>query len=96
MFLTYKYRLLPRRSHRRAFERAREASRVLYNAALEERISAWRHGQVRISKYDQFKSLTEIRAAAARRRVAWLIMQARWVVGRWSGLMRRSRGSSPG
>ena len=37
--------------------------RVLYNAALEERIGAWRKQRKSVSRFDQYKSLTEIRSA---------------------------------
>lgn len=38
------------------------ASNRLYNAALEERIDAWRKAGKSITKFDQFKSLTQVRA----------------------------------
>lgn len=43
---------------------------VLYNAALEERISAWQKKQISISYADQCKSLTEIRQALPEWRLA--------------------------
>jgi len=46
----------------RSFEAAMAASNQIYNAALEERISAWRKTGKSITKYDQFKSLTQVRA----------------------------------
>ena len=56
------YRLLPRRRgvHRRP-ERLLETQRQLYNAALEERIDAWRKAGRSVSRFDQFKSLTVCR-----------------------------------
>lgn len=36
-------------------------SNQLYNAALEERISAWSKAEKSITKFDQCKSLTQIR-----------------------------------
>lgn len=36
-------------------------SNKIYNAALEERISAWQKAGKSVTKFDQFKSLTEIR-----------------------------------
>ncbi len=60
--LTYKYRLLPRRSQHHALEAILEQQRQLYNAALEERIDAYRKGGVTIGELQQSKSLTEIRA----------------------------------
>lgn len=61
MVLSYRLRLHPTRQQRRALESVVEQQRQLYNAALEERIGAWRRG-VSISVFDQSKSLTQIRA----------------------------------
>ena len=38
------------------------ASNEIYNAALEERIGAWSKARRSVTKYDQFKSLTQVRA----------------------------------
>ena len=46
----------------RAFEAAMSSSNQIYNAALEERISAWKKTRKSIAKFDQFKSLTQIRS----------------------------------
>ena len=35
----------------------------LYNAALEQRRDAWRRQRISVTKYDQYKQLTELRAA---------------------------------
>lgn len=55
------YRLSPSASQRRELERLHRLHRQLYNAALEERIDAWRKGRVSIGYIDQCKSLTQIR-----------------------------------
>jgi len=47
MILTYEYRLIPSKKQRRVLETLRESQRQLYNAALEERIGAYRRGVVR-------------------------------------------------
>ena len=60
MVVTYQYRLLPSKPQHRALETLLEAQRILYNAALEERIGAHRRG-VSVTWVDQFRSLTEIR-----------------------------------
>lgn len=60
MILTYQYRLLPSKRQHRALEILLEAQRVLYNAALEERIGAYRH-RVALTYIDQCKSLSEWR-----------------------------------
>ncbi|MBC8021974.1 MAG: IS200/IS605 family element transposase accessory protein TnpB [Burkholderiales bacterium] len=60
MILTYQYRVVPTKSQHRALEALLESQRLLYNAALEERIGAYRRGVSR--KYiDQTKALTEWR-----------------------------------
>ena len=57
MVLSYCYRLLPSRRQHRALEAILESQRQLYNAALEERIGAYRRG-VTLSYFDQSRSLT--------------------------------------
>ncbi len=61
MILTYRYRLLPTKRQHIAFESILEAQRQLYNAALEERIGAYRNARVTRSYIDQTKALTEWR-----------------------------------
>ncbi len=61
MLLTVKARLNPERRQHRAMERILDQQRILWNAALEERIGAWDKG-VSISEAAQSKSLTQIRA----------------------------------
>ena len=61
MHLTYQYRLAPTRAQHRALERILEMQRQLYNAALQERMDAWRLKQESVGNYDQNKSLTEVR-----------------------------------
>jgi putative transposase len=63
MTLTYKYRLLPSRRQREVLARVLDDQRILYNAALEERIGAYRRAGISISYIDQCKSLTECRRA---------------------------------
>ena len=64
MILTYQYRLIPSRAQHRALEALLESQRVLYNAALEERIGAYRRG-VTLTYIDQTKGLTEWRQSDA-------------------------------
>jgi len=61
MILTYRYRLLPSKPQHRALEQILESQRQLYNAALEERIGAYRKAGVSRSLNDQTKALTEWR-----------------------------------
>lgn len=56
------YKLYPTPRQAAVLERLLAAHQQLYNAALEERISAWRCGRHSISYEDQTKSLTAIRA----------------------------------
>jgi len=58
---TYVYRLRPTRAQHAALETVLTDQRRLYNAALEERIGAWRNDKVSIGFDDQTKSLTQIR-----------------------------------
>ena len=62
MILTYRYRLLPTKRQHRALEAILESQRQLYNAALEERIDAYRKAGVGRTYFDQTQALTEWRA----------------------------------
>jgi hypothetical protein len=42
MFLSFQYGLRPTRAQHRALDAILEGQRLLYNAALQERIEAWR------------------------------------------------------
>lgn len=55
------YKLYPTAPQRRGLERLFDLHRQLYNAALEERIDAWRKAGLSISFQDQCKSLTVLR-----------------------------------
>src|SRR5258708_16185728 len=61
MILTYRYRLLPTKQQHRALEAILESQRQLYNAALEERIDAYRKANVTRTYFDQTRALTEWR-----------------------------------
>jgi putative transposase len=61
VILTYRYRLLPTKRQHRVLETILEAQRQLYNAALEERIDAYRKVGITRSYIDQTKGLTEWR-----------------------------------
>jgi putative transposase len=58
----YKFRAYPTRRQEQSARALLEAHRHLYNAALEERRAAWRHG-VTIRYGDQSAQLAEIRRA---------------------------------
>ena len=61
MIVTFRYRVLPTKSQHRALEQILELQRQLYNAALEERIGAYRKAGKTITYPEQCKSLTELR-----------------------------------
>ena len=61
MIVTYRYRLLPTKRQHRVLEQILESQRQLYNAALEERIDAYRKTAVMRTYIDQTKALTEWR-----------------------------------
>ena len=61
MILAFRFRLLPSKAQRRALEAILESQRQLYNAALEERIGAYRKAGKALTRFDQYKGLTEWR-----------------------------------
>src|SRR6266851_3598444 len=60
---TYRYRIYPTVRLRLALEAQLGFACQLYNAALEQRRYAWRGRQRSVSLYEQFRELTEVRAA---------------------------------
>jgi putative transposase len=62
MLLTYRFKLAPTKAQYTALARLCEDQRRLYNAALQERVEAWKKNGISISKLDQNKSLTIIRS----------------------------------
>lgn len=61
MHLSFKYRLLPTRKQHAALAHILEGQRLLYNAALEERIGAYRRAGKAVSFAAQSRALTECR-----------------------------------
>ena len=61
MIVTYRYRLLPAKRQHRALGQILESQRQLYNAALEERIDAYRKAGLTRTFFDQSRALTEWR-----------------------------------
>ncbi|MEJ0047090.1 MAG: helix-turn-helix domain-containing protein [Rhodospirillales bacterium] len=61
MFLTYRYRLLPTKRQHAALADILEQQRLLYNAALQERIGAFRNAHASLTYQDQCRGLTECR-----------------------------------
>ena len=60
---TYKEKLRPTPTQERALDEALWRWRDLYNAALEQRITAWQRRHVSISRFEQEAELKDIRAA---------------------------------
>lgn len=58
---TYQYRLFPTRPQERAMRETLYLTRTLYNAALEQRIAAYRKNGKTLSAYDQQKELTTLK-----------------------------------
>ena len=61
MIISYKYRLLPTKSQHACLREILESQRILYNAALEERIGCYKKTGKGRSYMDQCKGLTEWR-----------------------------------
>ena len=59
---TFKEKLRPTPAQERALEEVQWRCRDLYNAALEQRITAWQRRRVSISRYEQEAELKAIRA----------------------------------
>src|SRR5260370_41986851 len=59
---TYKEKLRPTPAQERALDAVLWRCRELYNAALEQRITAWQRGHVSVSRYKQEAELKDIRA----------------------------------
>jgi putative transposase len=60
---TYKEKLRPTPTQERELERVLWCCRTLYNAALEQRITAWTRCHVSLARYQQEAELKAIREA---------------------------------
>lgn len=100
MLLTWSWKLRPTRAQHRLLEHALNLQRQLYNAALDERIGAWRKAGKSISLYDQMKSLTQIRADDLEGYGAMPVAMSRWTLKRldeaMQGFFRRVKASKGG
>ena len=61
-YKTFKEKLRPTPAQERALEDVLWRCRELYNAALEQRITAWQRRRVSLSRYDQEAELKDLRA----------------------------------
>jgi len=59
---TYKEKLRPTPAQEQAFDEILWRCRTLYNAALEQRITAWQRCHISVSRYEQEAELKELRA----------------------------------
>ena len=82
MLVTYRYKLRPTVGQYARLGELREMQRQLYNAALEERIGAWAKARWTITRLDQQKSLTMIRAADPDGHGALPVNMGRWTLKR--------------
>ena len=96
MFLTYQYGLRPKRQQYRRLEAILEGQRLLYNAALEERSQAWSISHWSVTRIDQTKSLTTIRAFDPQGYGALPVNLSRWSLNKvdeaFQAFFRRIRG----
>ena len=60
------YRLYPTPAQEAALQTQREAHRLLYNAALEQRRAAWKRQRVSLGYAQQCQDLTELRQTKRR------------------------------
>jgi len=74
----YQYRLRPKRHQYPRLEAILEGQRLLYNAALEERSQAWGKSHWSVTRIDQTKSLTIIRAFDPQGYGALPVTLSRW------------------
>ena len=91
IYRTFKYRLLPSKAQHRRLEEICESQRVLYNAALEERMDCYRKTGKGRSYMDQCKAVTELRKTEEYSGIALNIQ--RWTLKRlddsYQGFFRR-------
>jgi len=95
VFLTYRYGLRPTRLQYAALEEILEGQRLLYNAALEERIGAWQRCGKLITRVDQSKSLTTVRSDDPQGYGSVPVNLSRWTVYRlddaFAAFLRRAK-----
>jgi putative transposase len=81
---TYKFPLLPTRGQHGGLRAALDHTRDLYNGALQERIEAWRKAGRSLTRFDQCKGLTELRAGPtwASYAASYAATMQRWPLGK--------------
>ena len=93
MILTYKYRLLPTRRQHEALTAICESQRILYNAALEERIGCYQKTGGGLSYFTQCQSLTRCRAELPELAQAPVNLQ-RWTLKRLEDAIAFEKGDT--
>lgn len=88
MLVTHRHLLRPTRGQRLRLLTLLEEQRQLFNAALEERIDAWRKSKTSITRLDQQKSLTVIRAEDPHGFGASPAQMGRWTLKRLDDAFR--------
>ena len=96
----FSYLLAPTAGQADRLGRLLDAQRELYNAALEERRGAWRWERRRVSRYDQYRTLTGLREVRPDI-LAWGVTVCRGTLSRlneaFDGFYRRCQtGAAPG
>lgn len=74
---TVSFRIYPNKAQAETLDAKHRMLRDLWNAALEERIGAWRRG-VRITRSDQERGLKDIRSDLADGAGSSIRMRRRW------------------
>ncbi|MFC6775363.1 RNA-guided endonuclease InsQ/TnpB family protein [Methylobacterium gregans] len=80
--MTFRQKLRPTRAQHRLLDERLERQRLLYNAALQERRDAYRLQRKTITRLDQQKSLTVIRADDPEGHGADPVTMGRWTLAR--------------
>jgi putative transposase len=101
MLVTRRHLLRPTTGQHRRLREILAQQRQLYNAALEERIGAWSKAGVSITRLDQQKSLTQIRADDPEGLGTVALNVSRWTLKRLDEAFRAffaraKRGAKPG
>jgi hypothetical protein len=78
VFLTYQYGLRPKRHQYPRLDAILESQRLLHNAALQERSQAWSKSHSSVTRIEQTKSLTTIRAFDPQGNGALPVNLSRW------------------
>src|SRR5262245_28141514 len=97
---SYQDKLMPTPEPERALETLLWRCRVLYNTALEQRITLWERGHISLTRYQQEAELKTLRADfpeyAARHSQGWQDVLARLDTTSQAFFRRLATGEQPG